>query len=216
MPLNACTSAPGSFDPEGYDLTSHDPESPAPPATSTTTVAAADATRSRTEVVPFYCEARSLPNGDLTAGVAALKGHDARSGIDIEVFSVSGETGPAVNGAQVAMARMGISGEPGWHPELVDKAAASFEVFTAHAAIGTENPDGSRGFGVSAGAAIVGGEVSGSVLHGAVSGSIGASAGVTLEASIGVRDADKDGRPELCGRLGVVVVTGDLCLEWPF
>jgi hypothetical protein len=214
MPVNACTSGTVSADPDGYDLTSHEPESCAPPPPPA--LALADATRSHTEVVPLYRNARALPNGDVTAGVAALKGHDARSGIDIEVFSVSGETGPAVNGAQVAMARMGVSGQPAWHPEVIDKAAASFEVFTAHVAIGTQNPDGSLGFGVSVGTAVVGVEVSGSVFDGAVSGSIGASAGLTFEGAIGVRDADKDGRPELCGRLGVAVVTGDICLEWPF
>src|SRR5262249_38314381 len=98
----------------------------------------------------------------------------------------------------------------------VPEAAASFEVFTAHARVGIENPDGSRGFGVSAGASIVGGEVSGTLADGLVSGSVSVSAGLTFEAAVGVRDADKDGRTELCGRLGAGLVTGDVCVEWPF
>jgi hypothetical protein len=168
---------------------------------------------SPSEVVPLYHETDTRQDGELVAGFAALKGHDDLTGIDLEMFSVSGETGPVANGAQATMARVGMSGQPSWHPNFFQEVAVSAEAFTAHARIGVENPDGSRGFGLSVGTAVVGAEVSGTLGDGAVSGSMSVSAGFTLEAAIGVRDADRDGRAEICGRLGFAAVTGDLCIE---
>jgi hypothetical protein len=156
---------------------------------------------------------RTRQDGNLVVGVAALKGHDEVSGLDLEMFSVSAETGPVASGVQATMARVGMSGQPSWHPEIFERVSISAEAFTAHARFGVENPDGSRGFGVSVGTAIVGAEVSGTLVDGVVSGSVSVSAGFTLEAGVGIRDADHDGRPELCGRLGFAAVTGDVCIE---
>ena len=139
---------------------------------------------------------------DLYAGAFALRGRD-RSGLDIEVFSASVHAGQREFAAQAEMARMGSP--------LGSHVQVSGEVFTAQAHATFDNPDGSTGAGASAGATLIGGEVT--LRDGADSLTLGASAGVTLGASYGVRDVDHDGQPEFCGRVDVGAGSVGVCIE---
>jgi hypothetical protein len=150
-----------------------------------------------------HAEARA-ENVDLYAGAFALRGRDAASGIDIEVFSASSHQGEREAAVQVGMARMGGTMFNG-------HVAASGEVFTAQTHASLDNPDGSTGLGASAGATVVGGEVTLSWSGFSVTGA--ASVGTTVGASLGVRDSDHDGEPELCGRVDFGVGSLGVCLE---
>lgn len=86
----------------------------------------------------------------------------------------------------------------------------SQRLLTAEGDIGTNNADGSQGAHIKAGGAIIAEELT--VKDGAVQVSIGADAGVGLEASSGTRDVDKDGNAEYCIRGGSKVVVG-ACIE---
>jgi hypothetical protein len=89
------------------------------------------------------------------------------------------------------------------------------DVFTARAAMGVHNADGSFGWNAGATATAIGGE--GTVQFGSASSlTAGASVGIGLEGSLGFRDADGDKAPELCGRAVMGWATLGLCLEAPF
>jgi hypothetical protein len=140
-------------------------------------------------------------NGDLYAGAFALRG--SQGGIDVEVFSVSAHSSEREAAAQAAMARMGGAFDI--------RVEAQMEVFTAQSHSTLKNPDGSTGFGASAGTTLVGGEITLSTRGFSVTGAL--SMGPTVGASLGVRDSDRDGDPELCGRVDFAVGAFGLCLE---
>jgi len=129
-------------------------------------------------------------DGDLYAGAFLLRGRDPESGLEVELFSASIHQGELERGVQAGMARMGGSTDDGHF-------GARGEVFTAHVKAGTDNQDGSVGFGASMGATIVGGEITGTL--GPVSLTVGASIGATVGASLGVRDGDADGKGRVRG-----------------
>jgi len=142
-------------------------------------------------------------DGDYYAGAFLLSGHD-RSGLDVEVFSASIHEGERERGVQIGMARMGGSTQDGHF-------GVRGEVFTAHARASFDNPDGSVGLGASIGVTVVGAEGTGTL--GPASLTLGASIGSTVGGSLGVRDGDSDGNPELCGRVEFGVGTVGLCIE---
>ncbi len=146
-------------------------------------------------------EAHAEPS-DLYAGAFALRGRDP-SGLDIEVFSASVHAGQREFAAQAEMARMGSALGP--HVQV------SGEVFTAQAHSTFDNPDGSTGLGASAGTTLIGAEIT--LRDGADSLTLGASAGVTMGASYGVRDVDHDGQPEYCGRVDFGAGSVGACVE---
>jgi hypothetical protein len=76
---------------------------------------------------------------------------------------------------------------------------------------GTHNPDGSRGIGLGAGANLVAMERSFDAGGFRVMG--GLSHGVGAAASLGVRDADRDGRTEICSSLSLGAATIGTCYE---
>jgi len=142
-------------------------------------------------------------DGDYYAGAFVLRGRDP-SGLEVEVFSASLHQGEREHAVQAGMARMGGSTDDGHF-------SAGGDVFTAHAQAGFDNQDGSSGFGVSVGATVVGGEVTGTL--GPASLTLGASVGTTVGGSLGVRDGDKDGKVEICGRVEFGVGAVGLCVE---
>jgi hypothetical protein len=142
--------------------------------------------------------------GDFYAGASLLSGRDPKSGLEAELFSASIHQGEREHAVQAGMARMGGSTDDGHFSTRGD-------VFTAQAHAGFDNADGSTGFGASAGATIVGGEVTGTL--GPVSLTLGASVGATYGASAGVRDSDHDGKTEYCARVDFGVGSIGVCLE---
>ena len=90
-------------------------------------------------------------------------------------------------------------------------------VLGADASVGTQNADGSVGAHANFGAQVAGFEATVSVPN--FSLTIGFGEGVGGELSIGVRDADQDGRLEVCARASLASVFGLLigvCFETPF
>ena len=138
--------------------------------------------------------------------VAAASGHVR--GAEIDLFSASaGATADDVI-FQGGLARMRTGTGQGAY-------SASLETFTFKASAGHTNPDGSYGSHVGASATVVGIEGTATFL-GATSITLGLSAGVGGEVSVGTRDLDKDGNPEMCARISLAFLTVGLCLENPF
>ncbi len=154
-------------------------------------------------IVGPHAEAHTRSD-DLYAGAFALKGRDERSGLELEVFSTSVHDGGSQGDTQIGMARVGVSSDNG-HFNVRG------EVFTAKAHLGIHNPDGSTGVNAGIGGTIVG--VEGTATVGPVSVTGGVSAGAVLAGSIGVRDGDGDGKPELCGRVETGPWTVGACFE---
>lgn len=155
-----------------------------------------------------HAEAGTTPSGDSAyVTAAAIKGRDARSGIELEVFTASAQIGGQWE-LQAGAARVGASSDDGAN-------SAGMEVFTARAAMGVHNADGSFGWNGGALATAIGAE--GTLRLGTASSvTAGAAIGAGFEASLGIRDADRDNEPELCGRVVVGPVTAGLCVEMPF
>jgi hypothetical protein len=171
-------------------------------------------TTARDGVAP-YAAAGATTSGDAVfAGAALLKGRNSESGIEAEVLTGSVQVGLETE-AQVGLLRIGASKDDG-------TASATVDAFTARAAIGIHNPDGSTGLNLGLSATTLGFEGShtfGSSAPKEISGRSdtgGAALGVGGEASIGLRDADHDGRLELCVRMGAKVGTIGYCLEKPW
>jgi len=137
----------------------------------------------------------------LYAGVAALKGRDTKTGIEVEVFSTSAQVG-GENEAQAGLARLGISGSCG---------SVTTEFLTARAHGGAHNDDGSTG--INAGALATGAGIEGTLSSAAESVTAGLSLSVGLAGSIGLRDANHDNLPELCVKGSVGFVTLGVCVE---
>ena len=136
------------------------------------------------------------------AGVAALKGRDPRTGIEVEVFSASAQVG-GENEAQVGMGRLGISGKHG---------SLTAEVLTARAHGGAHNDDGSVGANSGLGASIV--ALEGTLVAGSDSLTFGLSAGApSFGLSVGLRDIDHNGTVEKCFRVTAGPFTAGFCQE---
>jgi hypothetical protein len=159
------------------------------------------------DALPYFDGGTTASGDSIYAGAAAIKGREARSGIEVEVFSASVQLGGQLE-AQVGAGRLGVSSDDG-------SSSAGMEVFTAHAALGVHNVDGSFGWNAGALATLVGAE--GTLRIGTASSvTVGAAMGAGMEGSLGLRDADGDKRPEVCARVVVGPVTAGLCVEMPF
>jgi hypothetical protein len=181
------------------------PASVLPPAASAPPSQAqnnAQRTSEHSGIAPYAAAGITGGAGDAVyAGVAALKGRDPKTGIEVEVFSASGQVG-GQNEAQAGMARLGISGKRG---------GITAEFFSARANGGVHNDDGSTGVNCGALATIAG--IEGTLISGASSFTLGFAAGVGDAISAGARDVDGDGTPEWCVKASLGVVTLGICTE---
>lgn len=150
-----------------------------------------------------YADAGVTGSGDAVhAGAAALKGRDpANYGLEVEVFSVSGQVGGEME-AQGALARLGLSGTRG---------SVTAEFLTARAHGGSHNDDGSTGVNVGAGATGAGVEGTLALGESSITGGVALSLGAS--ASLGVRDQDGDGAIEVCAKVSVGFATLGFCAE---
>jgi len=137
------------------------------------------------------------------AGVAALKGRDPKSGLEVEVGSASGQVGTQTE-FQAGLVRIGRSTRDG---------SVAIESFTLRANAGIYNDDGSVGLNAGAQATALGGETT---FGTATSVTVGVSAGVGVAGSVGVRDADKDGKHEICVKGSYLAGTLGICVETSF
>lgn len=137
--------------------------------------------------------------------VAAAKGRVA-DGVDIEVFSATAKATRDQMTVAATMSRIEAKSDNGANSIAVEKLSVKVSA-------GRDNADGSRGVNLGIGANAVG-------IEGTVGGkgyglTGGLSVGVGAEASVGVRDLDKDGNPELCARVSALFFTLGACAENP-
>jgi hypothetical protein len=153
-----------------------------------------------------YLELGMTRSGDSFAGVAALKGRDADTGLEVEVFTASAQVGRQTE-LQAGLARVGVatSGE-GLH------ARVTFEALTARASAGTHNDDGSKGANLGAMATGAGAEAT--LEYSGWSATLGLSASLGAAASSGERDIDGDGVREGCFEASVGPLTLGFCTEF--
>jgi hypothetical protein len=176
-----------------------------PPTTGAAEIAVnnnAQRTSDRSGIAPYAAAAKTAAGDSVFVGAALLKGRDAKTGLQAEVLSVSAQVG-AQNEFQIGLVR--VAGGIG-------PLTGSVENMTARANAGIHNDDGSTGFNLGAGAIVIGGEAT---LGTATSGTFGLAVSMGEGASLGFRDIDGDGAPELCGRVSSGAVTLGLCLESP-
>lgn len=161
---------------------------------------------SEREISPYADYGVTASGDSVFAGAAAIKGRDAKTGVEAEAFSVSGQLGMQSE-AQAAMARVGWSSDDG-------RQNASMDIFTARANAGVYNTDGSVGLNLGASATAVGVEGTANYSGWSLTGGLAVSAGA--EGHVGIRDSDKDGSKELSIRVSVMFFTVGVGLEWPF
>lgn len=153
-----------------------------------------------------YAEAGVTSSGDsVYIGVAGAKGKDGQGAA--EVFSASAQVG-AQNEFQVGMGRAHLETKSG-------QTSADMEVFTARAAEGIHNEDGSTGANASIGASVfkfgATTHIEGVELHGAFE--LGATGEKEPELThVGVRDPDHDGRYDVCAGVKYGAVELSACL----
>jgi hypothetical protein len=175
------------------------------PATSPPPSAAhnnAQRTSERSGVAPYAAAGKTAAGDSVYAGVALAKGRDPATGLEAEVLSASVQIG-AQNELQVGLVRVGGS---------AGILNGSVETMTARVNAGIHNDDGSTGLNLGAGATAIGSEVT---VGGATSVTFGLAVSAGAGASVGARDIDSDGRPELCARVSYREFTGGICLESP-
>jgi len=201
--------ASGSTTPAVDQLVSSVSRNPAvlpPPTTNAASSAGSDNAQRTTErvgIAPYAAAGKTGTGDSLYVGVAALKGHDSKSGLDVEVLSASEQKGLQME-SQAALLRAGWSDS---------HASWSVEALTIRGTHGIHNDDGSTGYNVMGLATAVGAE--GTLVRGANSLTAGLSIGAGAAGSIGFRDIDHDGRPEICVKGSLGYVTLGACVELP-
>lgn len=88
------------------------------------------------------------------------------------------------------------------------------EVGVVRANLGEHNDDGSLGGNIGSGVELAGREVTIDTPVGSLTG--GLSISMSLSGSMGVRDADHDGKPEFCAKFSVPAYTLGACIERPW
>jgi hypothetical protein len=148
----------------------------------------------------------SSTRDSIRATAALARGRDPNTAIDVELFGASAEAGAELE-ARIAAAHIRASTDEG-------ESFLGIDVFSAAAAAGIHNPDGSFGWNMGAMAVAVG--VEGTLRLGSASSmTAGGAIGVGLEASVGLRDVDGDREPEVCMRAVVAGWTLGVCAEIP-
>jgi hypothetical protein len=176
---------------------------PSKPAAPSTAHNNAERTSERRGIAPYASAGRVGDTYAVYAGVAGIKGHDPKSGLDAEVLSVSGQVGTQTE-VQVGLVRVGGSTSAG---------SVGVEAMTARVSFGIHNDDGSVGVNAGVQTAALGGETTCGTVD---SLTVGVSAGPGVAGSLGVRDLDKNGKHELCAKVSYGPITVGACVETPF
>jgi hypothetical protein len=166
--------------------------------------------RAKTTVGPEAHACRTSAGG-VDARLTAIRGtYDSLSvAADASLLSVSARGSDRQVEVAAHLSRLATGGKIGR-----GTLKASAETFSARAAVGTENPDGSRGVNAGLSASALSGELTAE--SSGNSFTIGGSFGPAAAGSVGVRDADHDGQSELCVRVEAGPVILGACVENPF
>ena len=202
MPVNACSAdASASFD--------SNPSEPEAEAVCRSISAETSSTGAAEPFVRLQHELTTKPGtSEAHAHAAVLSGHDPQTGLDLEVLSVAAQGGPGGASLEGMVERYGFSSADATKEIHAD-------IFSVCAEIGRHNADGSDGVGLGASASAMGVEFT-LGQGGDNSLTVGVGVGVGAHVSIGGRDIDNDGKPEVCARVGVAVFTLAGCVESPF
>ena len=163
----------------------------------------AERTSERRGIAPYLKAGQVGDTYAAYAGAALLKGRDPKSGLYVEVLSISGQVGTQTE-LQAGLVRFGRSTSVG---------SVGVEAMTARVNCGIHNDDGSVGFNVGAQVAALGAETTYSTVD---SLTVGVSAGAGAGGSLGVRDLDSDGEHEVCAKVSYGPLTVGACVETPF
>jgi hypothetical protein len=191
-PTNTPSLVQGKPLPVGYGL-------PTPPTDNS-----AYRTTVRQDMTPYLAAGKTEDGDSVYAGAALVKAH-LPGDHDLELLSASGQVG-IESELQAAVGRGTVTSGM-----FLFDASVSAEALSARANIGIQNDDGSVGANVGANAEVVGAEVTPS--RSGWSATFGLSISAGASGSIGFRDADGDGRGELCAKLSVPLFTAGLCAE---
>ena len=156
---------------------------------------------------------------------AMVAGHDAKTGISMELLSVSTQTGQQ-SSAEAALAQVSVEGDKLTQADRKSVYAAtgqlSADIVAGKVEFGRHNSDGSDGFNAAASADLVSieGAADFSAFGGILEGSLTAGGGIGVggEVGVGLRDQDNDGKLEVCARVGGKFGPGGTlgaCLELP-
>jgi len=144
-----------------------------------------------------YRVAASLVKAEVTSGL--FEGSNAERG------TVSVQYGRD-NDVQVVAGRNTLLASHGGYGLSITGEAG-----VVRANLGENNDDGSLGGNLGAGAELIGGEATINTPGGSLTG--GLSISMSVSGSIGVRDADHDGKPEFCAKFSVPTLTLGACIE---
>jgi len=103
--------------------------------------------------------------------------------------------------AQVGLQNEAQAGVLRSNLEVARGTTLSVEVGTAEAHVGIHNPDGSTGFNIGASGTVL--SVGVTTTDGANSATVGGGLGAGEGFHLGVRDADHNGKLEICGGLSI-------------
>jgi len=168
--------------------------------------------RAHEERVSLGPEAHLSRRSDVLDGqLTAVRGkyRSPRASLDLSMLSVSHRSTSlqAVTAAHLTR----LSGRV---PIGLTKVNATLDIMSGRAGSSSENCDGSHGLNAGLVGSLVTGELSADFSGNSVT--VGATAGVGVAGSLGVRDADKDGKSEACARAEVGPFILGLCVENPF
>jgi hypothetical protein len=161
--------------------------------------------RSSSSIGPRAMVGLTSSRDALYGELALLSGRDP-TGFELDALSISGQFGRQTE-VQAAVARLGGSSDVGDRSLTID-------ILGLRTGIGIHNVDGSTGLNVGGNATFIG--IEETRQWGSNSATLGLSAGFAAEASVGLRDADDDGRIEVCGRGSGGFLTAGGCVELPF
>jgi hypothetical protein len=178
-----------------------------PPAASASAVAASSHADS-TSVVGYDHTGPSAEGDSLRSEVAFVKSSNpsgALQGSSLEVLGVVAQNGAQSNHELIAM-RSTLALSHGGFGIAVTADGPSLR-----ASLGAHNDDGSLGGNLGLGGNALGFEATLSTPVGSVTYGDGLS--LAASGSIGVRDADHDGKPEFCAKVSIPAYTFGVCLE---
>jgi hypothetical protein len=156
----------------------------------------------------LVASAGAVPGGGSYRVLGTLLKQDIESGAlrsSLEIASASVQYGKD-NDVQATLLRQTAQlGHGDYRLSLTGDAAA------ARANLGEHNDDGSIGGNIGSGLEVVGGEATIDTPYGSLTGGLSLSA--SLSGSMGVRDADHDGKLEFCAKFSIPAFTVGACVE---
>jgi len=162
----------------------------------------------RADVQRSEHQLRPVPGGSFRDGASLLTGQLTLGPLQskLEIGAVSVQSGTDADaGLALARGTTVLNAGGGYSVTVVD------ELGSARANLGEHNDDGSIGGNIGSGATLAGTEATINTPYGSVT--YGQSVALSLGGSMGVRDADHDGKLEFCAKFSIPAYTVGACVE---